>query len=76
MLQETKSLSTKSLDKKQTNNGKKGGKSDRSKKRFWYSNILYPTYKSRSDDFKRIFKNVPNEEKLIVGTLKILVNHA
>jgi hypothetical protein len=27
---------------------------------------LYPTYKSRSEDFKRIFKDVPSEERLIV----------
>jgi hypothetical protein len=40
--------------------------SDRTKKKSWY-NVLYPTYKSRSEDFKRIFKDVPPEERLIVG---------
>ncbi|XP_075226665.1 protein Aster-B-like isoform X2 [Lycorma delicatula] len=40
---------------------------DRPKKKSpWYS-ALYPTYKSRSEDFKRIFKDViPSEERLIV----------
>lgn len=40
--------------------------SDRVKKKTpWYS-ALYPTYKSRSDDFKRIFKDIPSEERLVV----------
>jgi hypothetical protein len=43
------------------------GSDHRTKKKSWYSNILYPTYKSRSDDFKRIFKDVPDEERLVVG---------
>ena len=29
--------------------------------------VLSPTYKSRSEDFKRIFKGVSNDERLIVG---------
>jgi len=29
--------------------------------------VLSPTYKSRSEDFKRIFKDIPNAERLIVG---------
>ena len=41
--------------------------SDRSKKKSSWYNVLYPTYKSRSEDFKRIFKDVPPEERLIVG---------
>ncbi|XP_034253149.1 protein Aster-B-like isoform X3 [Thrips palmi] len=40
--------------------------SDRSKKKSSWYNILYPTYKSRSKDFNRIFKDVPPEERLIV----------
>lgn len=41
--------------------------SDRLKKKApWYS-ALYPTYKSRSDDFKRIFKDIPTDERLVVG---------
>lgn len=43
------------------------GSDHRNKKKSWYSNIFYPTYKSRSNDFKRIFKNVPHEERLVVG---------
>lgn len=40
----------------------------RSKKKSWYSS-LYPTYKSRSDDFKRLFKELPDDERLIVGKI-------
>lgn len=35
------------------------------KKTPWYSS-LYPTYKSRSEDFKRIFRELPADERLIV----------
>uniref|UniRef100_A0A1B6K091 VASt domain-containing protein n=1 Tax=Homalodisca liturata TaxID=320908 RepID=A0A1B6K091_9HEMI len=35
------------------------------KKAPWYS-ALYPTYKTRSEDFKRIFKDIPPEERLVV----------
>ncbi|XP_059052971.1 protein Aster-A-like, partial [Achroia grisella] len=35
------------------------------KKKSWY-NALYPTYKSKSDDFKRLFKDLPDDERLIV----------
>ncbi|XP_013165813.1 PREDICTED: GRAM domain-containing protein 1B-like [Papilio xuthus] len=37
----------------------------RTKKKSWY-NALYPTYKSKSEDFKRLFKDLPDEERLIV----------
>ncbi|XP_032516952.1 protein Aster-B-like isoform X2 [Danaus plexippus] len=37
----------------------------RSKKKSWY-NSLYPTYKSKCDDFKRLFKELPDDERLIV----------
>lgn len=40
--------------------------SDRAKKKSWY-NVIYPSYKSRSQTFKKLFKEVPNEERLIVG---------
>lgn len=44
-----------------------GGKvSDRAKKKAWYS-VLYPSYKSRSEDFKKLFKGVPDDERLVVG---------
>ena len=42
------------------------------KKKSWY-NALYPTYKSRAEDFKKIFSALPQEEKLIVGTYKYLI---
>ncbi|KAG7197531.1 hypothetical protein KM043_017642 [Ampulex compressa] len=49
-----------------THEGKKETRAgDRSKKKSWY-NVLYPTYKSRSEDFKRIFKDVPDDERLVV----------
>ncbi|XP_076625066.1 protein Aster-B [Colletes latitarsis] len=40
--------------------------SERSKKKSSWYNVLYPTYKSRSEDFKRIFKDVPDDERLVV----------
>ncbi|XP_076167712.1 protein Aster-B isoform X2 [Ptiloglossa arizonensis] len=47
--------------------GKKDTRSsERSKKKSSWYNVLYPTYKSRSEDFKRIFKDVPDDERLIV----------
>lgn len=40
--------------------------SERAKKKSWYS-VLYPSYKSRSEDFKKLFKGVPDDERLVVG---------
>jgi len=37
----------------------------RAKKTSWY-NALYPSYKSRSEDFKKTFSNLPSGERLIV----------
>ncbi|XP_033174181.1 membrane-anchored lipid-binding protein YSP2 isoform X9 [Drosophila mauritiana] len=39
--------------------------SERAKKKSWY-NVIYPNYKSRAEDFKKLFKDVPNDERLIV----------
>ncbi|XP_055858520.1 protein Aster-B isoform X2 [Episyrphus balteatus] len=39
--------------------------SERAKKKSWY-NVIYPSYKSRSKVFKKLFKEVPNDERLIV----------
>lgn len=39
---------------------------DRTKKKPSWYNVLYPTYKSRSENFKRIFKDVPDDERLVV----------
>lgn len=44
---------------------KKEGRSR--KKTSWFN--FYPTYKSKSEDLKTIFKDVPNEERLVVGKL-------
>ncbi|XP_072932450.1 protein Aster-B-like isoform X3 [Epargyreus clarus] len=41
------------------------GAAVRTKKKSWY-NSLYPTYKNKSDDFKRLFKDLPDDERLIV----------
>ncbi|XP_026828611.1 GRAM domain-containing protein 1B-like isoform X1 [Ooceraea biroi] len=55
------------LGKSSSHEGKKESRgSDRSKKKSSWYNVLYPTYKSRSEDFKRIFKDVPDDEKLVV----------
>lgn len=39
---------------------------ERAKKKAWYHG-LYPSYKSRCEDFKKLFKDVPDDERLIVG---------
>ncbi|CAH0553389.1 unnamed protein product [Brassicogethes aeneus] len=41
-------------------------KEPRGKKKSSWFNSFYPTYKSRSEDFKRIFKEVPDDERLVV----------
>ncbi|XP_076457671.1 protein Aster-B-like [Babylonia areolata] len=43
----------------------KNSKSDKKKKASWYS-MLSPTYKSRSEDFRKTFKDIPKDERLIV----------
>lgn len=40
--------------------------SERVRKKSWY-NVIYPSYKSRSQTFKKLFKDVPSDERLIVG---------
>ncbi|KAI0212344.1 Protein Aster-B [Lamellibrachia satsuma] len=47
------------------NKNTKAGSDKKKKGSSWY-NVLSPTYKSRSEDFKRIFKGVSNDERLIV----------
>lgn len=39
---------------------------DRAKKRAWYNNLLYPSYKSRSEEAKKLF-NLTDDERLVVG---------
>lgn len=46
-------------------------KDPRGKKKSSWFNQFYPTYKSRSGDFKRIFKEVPDDERLVVGEFNI-----
>lgn len=68
--QQQQDITNKSSDSSQTVKSSHDGKketrsSERNKKKSWY-HVLYPTYKSRSDDFKRIFKDVPDDERLVV----------
>lgn len=62
-------LGGRSLDKSSGSDGKVSSKLLEKKKKTssWY-NMLNPTYKSRSEDFKRLFKDLPETERLIVGT--------
>ncbi|KAG5679735.1 hypothetical protein PVAND_009279 [Polypedilum vanderplanki] len=54
--------STKSQDEvKKSQNMKLG---EKAKKKSWY-NVIYPSYKSRSEDFKKLFK-LPEDERLLV----------
>ncbi|XP_064072254.1 protein Aster-B-like [Vanessa tameamea] len=60
-------LSQKDLKITTSNSGTRidGANTVRAKKKSWY-NSLYPTYKSKCEDFKRLFKDLPDEERLIV----------
>lgn len=60
--QRTPELATKP-DLSSSKSSKSGEK--KKKQSSWY-NMLNPTYKSRSDDFKRLFKELPEAERLIV----------
>ncbi|XP_076663530.1 protein Aster-B isoform X1 [Andrena cerasifolii] len=63
----TNKLSDSSQTIKVSHEGKKDTRgSERSKKKSSWYNVLYPTYKSRSEDFKRIFKDVPDDDRLVV----------
>lgn len=44
----------------------KDKKDNRSKKKSSWFNSLNPTYKSRSEDFKKLFGEVPTDERLVV----------
>ncbi|KAM5246390.1 protein Aster-B isoform 4-T4 [Ctenodactylus gundi] len=44
--------------------GRSGGKSSK-KSQSWY-NVLSPTYKQRNEDFRKLFKQLPDTERLIV----------
>ncbi|XP_072753461.1 protein Aster-B [Anoplolepis gracilipes] len=62
----SKSSDSAELNKSSHESKKETRGSDRSKKKSSWYNVLYPTYKSRSEDFKRIFKDVPDDERLVV----------
>lgn len=40
--------------------------SERVKQKSWY-NVIYPSYKSRCETFKKLFKEVPDDQRLVVG---------
>jgi hypothetical protein len=48
---------------------------EKAKKKNWY-NVIYPSYKSRTEDFKKLF-NIPEDERLLVGKSlsHSIVNH-
>ncbi|CAG5134776.1 unnamed protein product [Candidula unifasciata] len=54
----------KSPDQLSGSSGNKASKSEKKKNR-WY-NIMSSTYKSRSEDYHKMFKDVPRQERLIV----------
>lgn len=60
-------------DSKKSSSG--GSKlAERAKKKAWY-NVIYPSYKSRSEDFKKLF-HVPDDERLVVGELQVILTCA
>ena len=50
-------------ERKESRDSKSG---DKKSNKAWYK-MLNPTYKSRSEDLKRLFKDLPSDERLIVG---------
>lgn len=50
---------------------KSGSKiSDRVKRKSWY-NVIYPSYKTRAETFKKLFRDVPDDQRLIIGIFLI-----
>lgn len=49
---------------------KESRSSDKKTNKAWYK-MLNPTYKSRSEDLKRLFKDLPSDERLIVGEFQL-----
>ncbi|XP_037516327.1 protein Aster-B isoform X2 [Rhipicephalus sanguineus] len=56
---------SRSLEKSTDSKGSNKMLEKKKKTSSWY-NMLNPTYKSRSEDFKRLFKDLPETERLIV----------
>lgn len=52
---------------------KESRSSDKKSNKAWYK-MLNPTYKSRSEDLKRLFKDLPSDERLIVGEYKLYLS--
>lgn len=40
--------------------------SERVKQKSWY-NVIYPSYKSRCETLKKLFKEVPDDQRLVNG---------
>lgn len=38
---------------------------------FFHPQVLSPTYKQRNEDFRKLFKKLPDTERLIVGELSM-----
>ncbi|XP_021349375.1 GRAM domain-containing protein 1B-like isoform X3 [Mizuhopecten yessoensis] len=54
-------------DKTSVDDSNVSKKSDKKKKTApWYTQMWSPSYKSRTDDFKKFFKDVPSDDRLIV----------
>lgn len=63
----------KDKDGKDKRPGSSSKLAEKAKKKAWYS-VLYPSYKSRAEDFKKLFKDVPDDERLVVGESLSVVN--
>ncbi|XP_070393841.1 protein Aster-B-like isoform X1 [Dermacentor albipictus] len=61
----TRESLSRSLEKSTDSKGSNKMLEKKKKTSSWY-NMLNPTYKSRSEDFKRLFKDLPETERLIV----------
>ncbi|CAH1173491.1 unnamed protein product [Phaedon cochleariae] len=44
----------------------RGSRESRGKKKSSWFNSFYPSYKNKSEDFKKLFKEVPDDERLVV----------
>ncbi|XP_064651386.1 protein Aster-B-like isoform X2 [Lineus longissimus] len=55
----------KSISSVTSDGSRKSYDSKKRKSSYWYS-VLSPNYKSKCEDFKKLFKDIPNEERLVV----------
>lgn len=56
---------------KKTRSGHKSFNQNKNKRQNWFANAVNPTYKSRNESFKKIFPDLPKNERLVVGELPI-----